>query len=133
MPLSTPAYFVRHPRRLLLLDAAGALSSAAWLGLLLPLWQAWVGLPARQLHALAVVAILLATVGLSGWWLAALHWRWLLRGLALANALYAVATTVLLIAGHAQLHWLGWLYFGAELLVLLVLIRWEWREAGAKH
>ncbi|MCU0335811.1 MAG: hypothetical protein MUF62_12350 [Chitinophagaceae bacterium] len=111
MPLSTPAYFVRHPRRLLLLDAAGALSSAAWLGLLLPLWQAWVGLPARQLHALAVVAI----------------------GLALANALYAVATTVLLIAGHAQLHWLGWLYFGAELLVLLVLIRWEWREAGAKH
>lgn len=121
----------RHPRRLLLLDAVGAFMSACWLAVLLPHWQPLVGLPLFHLYALGAVAAALVPVGLAGWWLGATRWRRTLRWLALLNSAYALGTAILLIVYRQQVQWLGWLYFGLELLVLAVLVRWEWRMSGA--
>lgn len=124
------AWFTAQPRRTLLLDAAGASMSALGLGVLLPALHPWVGLPVAWLRGLAGVALVLCVIGLASWSLARPRWRGPLRGLALANASYAVGTALLLVIHRQQLEVLGWIYFGLELAVLVWLVRFEWRMTG---
>src|SRR5688572_27439754 len=78
------------------IDGLGAIATASMMGLVLPRFHAWVGLPVRVLHLLAVVGLFYAAFSL-------LHATGVLRQspgrlkfIAAANASYSLGTVVLL-------------------------------------
>lgn len=123
--------FVRHPRVLFLVDGAGALLTALFVGVVLPALGAHVGTPRPVLRALALTAAVFAAYS---WTCAATRptrWPGYLRGIALANAGYCLVTTAVLIRFSAMLHVLDWLYFVGEIVVVGALVRLETRVARA--
>lgn len=119
-----------HPpsiRTLLLADAIGAGLSAALHGLVLPMLEDWIHMPRTVLLSLAVCAILFLAHDLLG--LIGFRGRerpWLQR-ILVANALYCLATTGLVLWHYPRLTTWDLLYFVPEILVILALVRVEWR------
>jgi hypothetical protein len=57
------------------------------------------------------------------------NWRFYLKIIALANLLYCCLTLGLMIHCRQQIKPLGILYFVLEILVLLILVRLEWKTS----
>jgi hypothetical protein len=110
------------PRLLLLIDGLGALLSAALLNALPE-----IGIPVRTLQGLALAATVMASYSLTCSWTGRTG-RPYLRSIALANATYCTVTLALLIWHRSTLTMLGLLYFGAEILIISLLIRLEWKS-----
>lgn len=119
------------PRKLFLLDGLGALISACSLGVVLPLFQKWIGMPRPILHMLAIIPCLFVVYSLYCWQRLPQRWpRWL-QGIALGNLAYSIFSLCCVIYYFAELTPLGLTYFTIELLILGFLIRHEWRVAKA--
>lgn len=113
------------PRHLLLVDAIGALMTFCVTAFLLA--PGWIptGLPANALITLAFAAAVLFAFSWLGHLFAnspGAH----LRGIAVLNAMYCMATIGLCIAHFSKLTIWGCLYFPAEVMLVLVLAWWEW-------
>ena len=117
---------MRTARQVLRLDALGALLTAT-----LTAFAAWrnelFGLPAYHLTVLSLLALGIAAYG-SYFVLqrAADHAFHLLR-VAKANLLYLGLTAALLLGFYAQLTPLAWAYFILEGIVVVLLVRHEYR------
>jgi FtsH-binding integral membrane protein len=120
------------PRQLFLLDALGALLSAALLAGIVATWESVFGLPSRIPYALAAVAVCFAAYSFACWLRVRDGWRPWLLGIALANATYGVVTLAIIARHWSQLTRAGVAYFVLELVVLVVLIRWELRAATVR-
>ena len=112
-------------RRLFLIDGLGALLSAYLLGIVLVRYEDYFGMPAKMLHLLALIAILLAFYSIRCFIRVPKKWGIYLRIIAKANFAYCLLTITLVIYFFDQLTWLGVTYFIAEILILLLLIRVE--------
>lgn len=123
------ATLAAHPRWLFILDGAGALVTAAAVGLLLPALPALVGMPAGVLRLLAVAACVVAAWSLTWGVLVPHRWPWGLRVVALMNAAYCAATVACLWRFSDALRVLDWIYFPAELALVAVLVSIEWQVA----
>ena len=121
--------FSPPPRRLFLIDGMGALLSAISLGVVLPYWQPLFGMPVRVLLPLAAVALGFAFYSLGCYWRFPGRWRAWLRGIAMLNITYILATLFLTVLHWAELTLWGKLYFVGEAIVVLSLAAIEWRTA----
>ena len=119
-----------RPRRLLLVDAAGALLSAVLLGLVLPQTSALWGMPRAALYFLALWPCLFLLYDLGVWRRRGPVRPWHVRLIAGANLGYCLLSMGLLWQHAASLTVLGWAYFGGELLLVIGLAWVEWRVAG---
>lgn len=126
------ATLAAHPRRLFLLDGAGALVTAGAVGLGLPsLGPHLVGMDAAVLRALAAAACAVAVWSLAWAALAPRRWPWGLYGTALMNAGYCAVTAACLWRFRAALRPLDWIYFPGEIALVAALAAVEWRVAAS--
>ncbi len=118
-----------NPRKLFLVDSAGALLTAFLTGVILVMFRDFFGMPKRVLIILSLTALLFAVYSLSCYFFSGRHWRICLRVIAIANLLYCCATAGLVIFFYSSLSIFGVLYFVGEILLVGILVSIEWRSA----
>lgn len=118
------------PKQLFLVDSIGALLTATMLGLVLPMFQEYFGMPVDTLHTLSIVAVCFFLYSLLCYISNPKRWKSFLKIIATANALYCCLTTTLVIYYHAQLTTIGWIYFIQEILIILTLVYIELRKVS---
>ncbi|MBL7708986.1 MAG: hypothetical protein JNJ86_07920 [Chitinophagaceae bacterium] len=118
-----------NPRKLFLVDSAGALLTAFLTGVILVMFRDFFGMPKRVLIVLSLTALLFAVYSLSCYFFSGGHWRICLRVIAIANLLYCCATAGLVIFFYSSLSIFGVLYFVGEILLVGILVSIEWRSA----
>ncbi|HAA11738.1 MAG TPA: hypothetical protein DCE41_08595 [Cytophagales bacterium] len=118
----------QRPRRLFLLDGAGALLSAVLLGLVLPRLAETIGMPITALYLLAIFPVAFFLFDVASYFRQSTI-KTNLKTIALGNSAYVVLSAILLIVHATSLTLWGWAYFLGELTIVLVLARWEWQVA----
>ncbi|WNJ19368.1 hypothetical protein [Pontibacter sp. G13] len=115
------------PKRLFLIDGLGASLTTFCVGVLMVIWQAYIGLPTHLLQILGGIALIFAIYSLA-------CYRWLTRGwgpflriIALANVSYLLLTWSLVFIHRTTLQPFAWVYFTGETLIVLGLIWMEWK------
>ena len=108
-----------------LLDAFGAFLTALLLGVILPAFQPFFGMPVTVLYCLAGIAAVFCLYSLGCHFRAGDQWRPLLRAIALANLAYCCLTMGLVVYWWEQLTALGVLYFVGEAGIVLGLAGME--------
>jgi hypothetical protein len=112
------------PKNIFLVDAAGALSSAAIIGLVLPNFYSEIGLPIQILYLLAALAFVYSVFSFTCFSLQQPK-RALLLTIMLANLLYCVLTALIVVRHfHDMGNW-GIFYFATEILIILLLVTVE--------
>ncbi len=109
------------PRRIFLLDGFGALVSAVLLGIVLVHFQPLIGMPTSILYPLAGVAGGFCLHSLGCVFYPPTNWRRSLLTVAGANLTYCLITLGLIISYSHQLRPLGWVYFLAEIAIVVPL------------
>ena len=117
-------------KNLFLIDGIGAVISALMLGIVLVEFQVFIGLPKKILYILAIIPCFFAVYSFSCFYRFPKNWKRRLKIIAVLNLLYCLLTTFLLINLFDKLTFLGLLYFVLELLIITVLIIFEFRIAG---
>jgi hypothetical protein len=116
-----------NPRRIFLIDGAGAVLTAFLLCVVLASFESFFGMPVRVLYVLGAVAAVFAVYSFSCYcWLKRSR-RSFLAVIIIANLLYAVLSLGLVIYYFPQLSSWGLLYFAGEIIVILVLVSIEYR------
>lgn len=110
-----------NKRLLFAVDGVGALLSAVTLGLVLPVFQAWIGLQLSVLFLLAIGALALAIYSLVNAFGIILYRPIWLKITIAGNIFYCATTAMLLIAFSGQITALGAAYFLGELVIILAL------------
>lgn len=112
----------------MLIDGLGALVSAVSLGIVLPRCET--GLPDAVLFALSLCAVGLGTYSLTCGAFGRRRGRWL-RGIAVANGLYCVATCWVVAEFLPVLTLYAVCYFVLELILVSLLATAEWTIASS--
>lgn len=110
-----------NKKNIFLLDGIGALVSAAGAGVILPIFQDWIGLSARTLNILAMVAAVFAIYSLSCFFLIKNIKPVMLAAIMLANSIYGLATCAIAFFLADILIW-GKIYLMGEALVLVAVV-----------
>lgn len=118
-----------NPKRLFLIDACGAVVSAITLGLVLTSLESLIGMPPEVLQTLAYIACFLFVYSFSCFMRMPENWRPFLKAIALANFTYCLLTITMVIKLYEALTIWGVTYFVMELMVILVLVVYEWKIA----
>lgn len=123
------------PRRVFLVDGLGALCTAFCIWLLMSWLTEQVGLPVEVMRILFRVALIFAAYSLACHFIQPAARRPWLALIMTANLLYAFATVLLLWTHRSGMQPLGWVYFMGEILVIVILLRWEWQvlRNGSPH
>jgi hypothetical protein len=116
-----------NPKRLFLIDGFGALSTAALLFFLLAEFEYMFGMPKAILHILSFVAILFSCYSFSCFLIVTQKWKPFLLLIAIANAIYCLLTSGLIIYHYSQLTKLGLMYFIGEIAIIIILVYVEIR------
>ncbi|MGJ3235773.1 hypothetical protein [Marivirga sp.] len=114
-----------RPTKIFLLDSLGALLTTILIGVVLTNFQEYIGMPLDILFTLAGVALIFCVYSISCFVFLKKNWKPFLKAIAIANLLYCLATTVLIITFYPQLTILGLLYFIGEIIVIVVLVYFE--------
>ncbi len=120
-------------RTIFLLDGIGALLSAIFLGIILPMLQAHIGIPIYTLWLLAIIALFFAIYSLSCFWFLDTKNTKFLKAIITANLAYCILTA-LLVGFHIETitTW-GIAYFLLEILIILGLVTYELRVLSFSH
>lgn len=113
------------------MDSLGAMLTVGMLFFVLPVLVDFFGMPTTTIENLALIAFCFALYSISCFLFLKKNWSFYLRIIAYANFSYTLLTLFLLIAFHAQITWLDWLYFLTEIVVILVLVFLELKVAKA--
>jgi hypothetical protein len=116
-----------HPKKIFLLDCFGALLSAISLGVVLPLFDSFFGLPNTILYSLAITALIFGIYSLVCYLFVRKSWRVWLLIIALANTFYALLSIIILFIFSQYLTFFDGLYFIIELVILALLIILEFK------
>jgi hypothetical protein len=116
-----------QPKRIFLIDALGALLSAAMLGLVLTRFESNFGMPVKTLHLLALIPIFYFIYSFFCFVKTPRHWRKYLRGIAIANLIYCLLTIGTVFSHFGQLTLLGIAYFVGEMAIIIALAMFELR------
>jgi hypothetical protein len=116
-------------KKLLLADGIGAVVTALILTLVLAPYQPVFGMPTKILYPLAAVAGMFALYSFTSSFLIRQRWKPVMNRIAFANIFYCCLTILLVILFYDQLTLPGVLYFFAEVVVISILARLEWRCA----
>lgn len=113
-------------KNIFLIDAVGALFSAVFLGLVLPRFVSVVKLPIPVLHILGAIALLYSIYSFLCYRYGENRKKSLLI-IIIANTLYCILTSGIVLWYIGQLGWWGYFYFFAEISIILLLIHREWK------
>lgn len=108
-----------------LIDGLGAMVTAILLSQVLARFETVFGMPRDILWILAGAAICFAVYSISCHLFLKENEKPYLRGIAIANLLYCLTTLVLVIYLRESLTYLGIAYFIGEMIIILILVRWE--------
>jgi len=117
------------PKKLFLIDSAGALLSAMMLGFVLTRFEHVFGMPQKVLYTLSSLACILFIFSLSCFLREVGNWRRYMKGIAVANLFYCCITTVLVAYLNQELTALGLGYFVLEIIVIATLATFELKMA----
>lgn len=117
------------PKKLFLTDGLGAVLSAFLLGVVLLRFAPISGMPETALRLLAFIACVCAVYSLLCYTFIKERWIAYLKIIACTNLTYCCLTIGLLINFKKELTNLGWIYFLAELTVIIVLLSFELKTA----
>ncbi len=117
------------PRKLLLLDGAGALLSAIMLGGVLVYFQQYIGMPKSILFALGAAAVCFSSFSLSSYYMKSVNPKRSLKTIGLVNIIYCIVSLAIVIIYYEQLTLLGLGYFIIEKTIVLPLAFIEIRTA----
>lgn len=110
------------PKTLFAIDGIGALTSAIFLGLVLPLFQEMIGMPLHQLHTLAIIPCGFAVYDLVCFFFIRKNLGRFLRLIAFANLAYCLFSLALVGQHYQELTSLGLTYFLLEVSIIVVLV-----------
>jgi hypothetical protein len=113
---------IANPKHLFLIDALGALITAATLTIVAIQFPDFFGLPSQILFALAGIAFTFSIYSFSCYYFFPGNWRRFLVAIILANTFYIVVTIALVLNFFSSVTTWGLLYFAAEMLVIGCLI-----------
>jgi len=113
-----------------LIDAFGAVVSVFFLGVVLVWLEEKIGMPKPMLWGLALLPCFFAVYSFYCYLFATKHERLLLKIIAVLNGCYCLLTLSVLFLYDHSLSFFGWLYFIAEIVVLLILIFFEFKIAN---
>jgi hypothetical protein len=116
-----------HPKKIFLLDCLGALLSAISLGVILPLFDSFFGVPNIILYSLAITTLIFGIYSLVCYLFVRKSWRVWLLIIALANTFYALLSIIILFIFSQYLTFFDGLYFIIELVILALLIILEFK------
>ena len=116
-------------RKIFLIDGAGALLSAFLLGVVLVHFQPYFGIPKETLYFLAALPIGFAAFDGYCYFVSPKNDGPHLRRIAIINAIYCFISIGLAIYHYSAVTTLGWLYVTSEVVIVLLLARYEWRVA----
>lgn len=114
-------YFSKKPRTLFLVDGLGAAWTAFSLYFIVRNFYNYLGMPADILTYLSVFGLIYCAYSLSCYFLCKNSWSLLLRIIGICNCIYCVVTMLLLFVFNIEITLLGYIYFFAEILIILPL------------
>ncbi len=110
-----------NDKNIFFVDGIGATISAAMLGIALPTFHDWVGMPIHTLYLLSFCAAIYAIYSLTCYRLVRHRETIWLRAIILANLFYC-GLTVLLVSWHwDEMKILGLIYFILEVILILFI------------
>ncbi|MCO4752873.1 MAG: hypothetical protein KC478_00255 [Bacteriovoracaceae bacterium] len=112
-------------RHILLIDGLGALLSTSFLGLLLPFFQSFIGIPTNALYLLAVVAAFLCIFSLYRFFQSFQAQDKDLKFIVVANAIYCLLSISALALYWEEITMIGLAYFLIETIALILLVSFE--------
>lgn len=113
--------FSEQPKKLFLIDGFGALVTAILIGVVLTQLSSLMGLLKIILFQLAVIAILFALYSFSCYLFLKQVKPVFLKIIGYANLLYCGLTFLIILFNYRQLQPLGYVYFFAEVVIILIL------------
>ncbi len=119
-----------RPRKLFLIDGAGALFTAA-MNILLIRFEEYIGMPIGMLYYLLAAAITFAFISFACYSTNPANPSLPLKIIAIANTLYCLTTLLLVFVFYERLSIIGLIYFSAEIVVIALLIWVEWKTSNA--
>lgn len=111
----------KHTRRIFLIDSIGALTTALLLGVVLPVFQKYIGMPLKVLYMLALIAVGFLIYSFTCYVLNPKNWRPFLQLIALANISYCFLSTILIILYYDELSLMGFMYFIGEICLVMII------------
>ena len=119
--------FSKQPKKLILLDAIGALLSAFLLGVVLVRWQHLVGISVPTLYLLAAIPVLFILYDLFYFAKKDHNLSRPLKTLAIMNAGYCILSICTACYEHTKITPLGWAYLSIEILLVLSIALVEYK------
>ena len=122
-------YFIANPRKMFLVDGIGAMLSAFFLGVVLVQFEASFGVHIALLIYLALTAAVFAIYSISCYFWFPDKWRVFLKVIAIVNLIYCFVTIWFVLLDNETLTIMGYLYFIAEILLIVSLVFVELKVA----
>ena len=119
-----------NPRSLFLIDGIGALISAVLLGLIMPHWVTFFGIPEKSLYILAFIPCTFIIYDIFCYFYG-YHSSLSLKLIAFLNLLYCCISIGLVIYKREELTVYGWLYIMIEIVIIIFLVTIELRVASS--
>lgn len=116
-------------RGVFLVDAIGAVISAIFLGIVLPIFPEYFAMPLKTLYYLAGLAILFSIYSSICALFPPNNYKLFIYCIAMVNSSYCLLTFSLFVYFFKELKSLDLIYFMGEIAILLILIRWEFKKA----
>ena len=118
------------PKKLLLIDSIGALTTAFLLFIVLRNFNEYFGMPERILTYLSVFAVCFCIYSTTCLFIIKANWTPFIKGISIANLLYCVLTIGLVIFYNSQLSIIGIAYFLGEIAIICGLVYIELNVAN---
>ncbi|UKN02739.1 hypothetical protein K6119_04320 [Paracrocinitomix mangrovi] len=122
--------FISNPKKLLLLDASGALLSAFLLGVVLVKINTVVGIPVSALYILAIIPCFFVVFDLFAISRKNEQLGRYLRIIGALNLMYCITSIVFVIIHSDSIEVLGWVYILSELIIVITLAGVEFYVSG---
>lgn len=126
-------YLNTKAKNLFILDGLGALVSAFLLGIVLVHYEATFGIPLGTLYLLALVPCVFMVYDIVCYFFIKENVSRYLKIIACLNISYCGLSLVLVFLHSEQVLLLGWTYIIAEILIILLLAKWEWNMADSTN
>ena len=122
-------YLTENPKKLFLIDALGAMTTAFFLYVLLRNFSEYFGMPVVVLNALSVLAVCFCIYSMTCFLFLKGNWAPFIITISMANILYAVLTLGLIAMYYPELTFAGIAYFIIEIVIIGVLVYIEFKVA----
>jgi len=119
-----------NPKKLFLIDGIGAIVSAIFLGVVLPQLHEQVGMPKDILYGLAIAPCFFMVYSFGCYFFLKSNRANYLKFIAVCNLVYCCITACLLYFYFDSLTRLGVFYFVVEIIIIVILVRAEWRSSS---